>query len=1564
MIKNKKLYVTILLFLSIVAFSVAFLPIGTIKNTFAQNNKYVASSNGVLTYDENEFEVVEDYSAFVPAAVASPKGGVQLLDPNGEQLMRLDQGKKGLLVKSVQSGDDVEGDSFSFANPLTGDFEMDFRVFSEKTVESGVVQLQMKNGCDGVFTNDNVLSALDIRRLGITITSISNPQKAFTIYVYSGQSYAYNHQVSLSVYVHGESWYSWEMGEEYRGYGIENNKNSASDYGYNTSLVGTSMSNANSVSPETFSTTVKFDIDTMCVYGVSKKADKKFLGSIGYVGATYVEEDILVRNLATNSTTADGTGVLEGKRLEQLGTLSKEDFINGYTTSITIENMTSNDTVLTRAVKNSDGGEEYYNAILEKVADPYDRYAKMIIYSVNGQEFVKNDDWNVDYVSGDTIVEFDTAKGISQVENPWSGEKVNASYVTDVKYGTENGSTKFVANGQSVEFSTKTPYVRYHGDKAMFTLPVYVSGTTETYVLQVWTKASGDYLGEAQITPNTWATLNFSSNSNWNFDLNDVYFTVHKSTSWTTDDGVSIYFGKMTVSHSNTNYLPEKHIQLTSSATNISAEGNSYGLSSEDFKLSDGTYVLGMTAKSENYASSAGSETFDFGDFYTENVYSTAESGQVYLGTGSGTYQKDPYSDVRELGLTIRSTIDPSKAFTIYLSASTFRRARTTVRVAVEGESYVNGSGQKGFSYVNHTNTGTYREFLQKGGNGGIGGTMGQWGTTGTSYNSMNELFSYVKFDPATMTVYTDNGGWKVARKLSSNMLGDATNSACDTLKTLNASDFANGSFTMELFVSEMNTEWNKGLSNVYSLMNGVQTAHSIGYSTLSESYDRKCIIDVVSGRLNSGITLDSETAYSVQQSGYEVTYSFVNLNPIKDVIFDEEVTLNAPMITSLFESKILDGEATYQNEDGSDTGTITFIDGKGVFSPNTIGNYIITFNGQQRKIKAGYGISYFDGQEEKEVIITDTAITLGDFVARSNDNLFIGWTIEGQDGVYSNEYSFEAQNGTHFEAQFIDLKMADPSVRMVGETGLRFKATLSKTDYENFVSLVGEENYEMTYSVKGNLKSYEKPIIFDNFYYDDANEEYFMLLSVVNLSEKQYALDFDAYVTLTYKTTDKEEITLKAIQEKDPYKYIREVADNQLKSGEEYNQDELKILNEFATLRYATRIFNSIPTNNHVQGIGVDENYLYSNYGPWLIKQDIETGEVVGMVENMRVTDEHGGNVVVHDGKVYIALMLSGDVTLVGNHTMEKYSFPNCFVIEIDADKIVGVVDALNTDIVRCVYVGHPIVELALSSKGYDANGNELSDEYWGIGGRLGIVNALDSIAWGPAPGHKDGKEYLTLGFSLPGHAIISDGGYYLHQRVDADYFPVMQFDVSKWTDDMYITFSELMDMRYSGRPFTQDLFKGPREFDNIWYYYMGPQDYGIQNLCYDAYQNVYIMGTYGMGQSYSLYNQEKKFTSFRGFVLDCDNAEYMEIPLSGGLKGYVVKEKCGQEGKQGIYGFMYNEVKWGTGVAATGDGYYYVCVSGNNEFGGSTAENLLYRWHINEENKNTASQPFEQIK
>ena len=1179
MTRTKKASVVFLSIVMAISFCVGGLGLAGVKlDAIANGSKYYAtSSNGVLKYNSDEFEVIEDYSAFVPAAVASPNGGVQLLDPNGEQLMRLDQGKKGLLVKSKLTGDDVEDKGFEFANPMVGDFEMDFRIFSEKTVESGVSQLSFKNLVDdsgntinnsanrAAIENDDALPALDIRQVGITFRSVTNPTKAFTVYVRSGQQGAYNHEVSLRVGIEGEKWYSWYMGANYPGYGLEGGTK-ANDYGYNTQILGTSMSNANIRDVQTFSTTIKFDVEKMCVYGVNKSANVITLAGIGEVGANYTSTDVLVRNLATNNTKDDNSGdmVTGNNRLNQLTTLSSADFVGGYTTSVTILDMTSDDTVLTKAVSDSTGGDVYANAVTEKVADPYKRYAKMLIYSVNGQEFVKNDEWAVDYVSGDTIAEYDTVKGVSQLQG-YNGSVVNASYDTSVKNGSEQGSTKIAFTGSKLEVSTLNPYVRYHGDKANFTLPVYLTGTESDYIAQVWT-TSGTKLYGGSITPNTWTNITFKSNANWNFDLNDVYFAITKANTNITEVGASIHLGRMTVKHTNGAYLPTKHLQLTSSAMNIAAEGNTYGLNSADFKMSDGTYILGMTAKSENYASSSGTETTDFGDYYTKNVYSTAANGQVYIGTGSGTYQKDPYSDVRELGLTIRSTIDPTQAFTIYLSSSTFRRARTTVRVGVEGESYVNGSGQKGFAYISSTNTGVYREYLQKAGGNGVGGTMGQWGSTGTNYNSMNELFSYVKFEPSTMTVYTDNGGWKVARKLSSNVLGDATSSVCSSLKTLNASDFADGNFTMEVFVSEMNTEWNKGLSNVYSLMNGVQTPHAIGYATLSESYDRKCIIDVVSGRLNSGITLDGETPYAVEQPGYEVTYDWLNMSTISAFKGENGIQLTAPSLVNLFGTEDYSGDVAYVSADREDSGVVTFVNGVATFEPKTTGDYTFTLNNKAAKVTV-YGLTYFNGKEDVTIYSVDKKIKLSELnVEAISGSQFVGYTIDGLDGIYSSEYEMDLSANSKATAKYIDLAMTEgASIRMsVSTPGIRFRATISKAVADELFTLTNDK-VTFTYFITANGITKEQVVDFANAIYNEETGNYEMYAAVIGLADTQYETKFDASVTASITTADGNTVAINALKVANSSRSIKEVALLALEKADGLSDGEIKILNMFA---------------------------------------------------------------------------------------------------------------------------------------------------------------------------------------------------------------------------------------------------------------------------------------------------------------------------------------------------------------------------------------------------------------
>ncbi len=1191
--KTSVLFLSIVMAVSFCVGGIGFL--GAKRNAIADGSKYYAtSSNGVLKFNADEFEVVEDYSAFVPAAIPA-SNGIHLLSPNGEQLMRLDQGKKGLLVKSVQSGDDVEGDSFSFANPLSGDFEMDFRVFSERTVQvEGENGLNFKGVYDntgtliantasrGLLENNDILPALDVRRVGITIRSITDPTKAFTVYAIAGRHDYSNHQVSLSVGIEGEKWYSWYMGEKYPGYGLEGTN--ASDFGYNTVISGTTMSNANANDMDTFSTTIKFDVDTMCVYGVRKTTSIQNYGNFAG-GVKYTESDVLVRNLASNAPSADGTGTLDGKRLEELATLSKEDFINGYTTSVTILDMTSNDTVVTKAISNSAGGDVYSNAITEKVADPYDRYAKMIIYSVNGQEFVKNDDWTVEYNSNNAIADFDTAKGLTRIQG-YNGSVVNASYDTSVKNGTEQGSTKIAFTGARLDFLTKNQYVRHHGDMSRFVLPVYITGTENDYIVQVWT-TSGTKLYGNVITPNTWTNVTFASNAvgasaNWDFDLNDVYVSVTKANTNITEQGASIHLGRMYYYHvdssgATTNHqLNTQQLRLTSSATNIAAEGNAYGLTAADYKMSDGTYVIGLTAESENYATANNTEKWDFGDYYTKQGPNWTK-----YGTGAGTYQKDPYSDVRELGLTIRSTIDPTKSFTIYLASSSHYRSRTTARVYVEGEAFRNGSGKKGiaFSKDTGTNLSTAMQGLQK---GEVGGTMGQWGNTYAndgngstgSYNEMNQTASFFKFEPSTMTVYAYAYGWTKIRDLTTTkqFANTSTNGAgevmgqtyeMNALSTLDASYFADGNFTMEVFVSEMNTEWNKGLSNVYFLDGTTPTAVALGHDALSEGYDRKCIIDIYKGRLNEGINIDEESVYSVQQPGYEVTYDWLDISALKASVVDGAITLSAPQFINLFETVDYSGSVAYVSRDRTDSGFVTFENGVATFNPKTSGTYTFTLNGKATTVEV-YAVTV----NGKVIYGLEKTIKLSDLeVEEVSGSQFVGYTIDGLDGIYSDKYEIDLTVNNVVTAKYVDLAMTEgASIRFSATTpGIRFRSTISKDVADEMLALSGGK-VSFTYSITANGITKEQAVDIQNgIVYNQETGNYEMYAAVIGLVDSQYETKFDASVITTLTTADGETITLNALKVEDSARSIKEVALLALENADELTNGQIKLLKEFA---------------------------------------------------------------------------------------------------------------------------------------------------------------------------------------------------------------------------------------------------------------------------------------------------------------------------------------------------------------------------------------------------------------
>ncbi len=333
-----------------------------------------------IDYDENEISITEDYSAIVGAATAtSINGGYWASNRNliqlGAMKRQLDDGKSGLLISSVETGENAEGASLAFKNRLYDDFSMDFRVFSQESYEGFFVT----NANDP--TDDRYNPFLDLKEVGIKITSATDPTKSFTIDVHGSSSWSIP-TVCVSAYVEGEKFTSGV----YRGYGVKTDDN-AQRANYATQLNGTSFVNA---SPNELNecTSVSVDMETLKVYGVSR--DVEIVSKTPAV----TEKKVLVRDLATNEN-PNGVAITGA-----LLTLSPEDFRDGYYVSVEFNDVNSNDTEVRKTQYNGTGNGFFSSCetvpLRENVVTMYERTANMIVYSINGQSLNKNAGFWVD----------------------------------------------------------------------------------------------------------------------------------------------------------------------------------------------------------------------------------------------------------------------------------------------------------------------------------------------------------------------------------------------------------------------------------------------------------------------------------------------------------------------------------------------------------------------------------------------------------------------------------------------------------------------------------------------------------------------------------------------------------------------------------------------------------------------------------------------------------------------------------------------------------------------------------------------------------------------------------------------------------------------------------------------------------------------------------------------------------------------------------------------------------------------------------------------------------------
>lgn len=804
--------------------------------TTAEGNEPSAIEN-IVAYDSEDFTVTEDYSAYVDAArLLHGTGGsannilsankVELYGGTVKAKTQLDSGKSGLLVTSNASGDDAVGKSFDIVGVQTGDFSLDFRVFSKETFRGyEKINSGAGNGGNGTTYEDEFNPFLDVRTVGITFTSATDADKAFTVYI-DGAVNTWGTTTAARVAVKDEAYKWWGRS----GYGVYDENGFSTYYNMSTIMENTSFSNV-SRSAESFSNVIRFDVEKMCVYGRSYQ----FESIAGYGnGYSYKETDKLIRNLATNNYKDDNSGGSFSN--DKLKTLSKEDFLFGYTVTVSIEDMTADGVEAAAPEADEAPGAEspYTNAVPSQTdtAGPYERFANIILYDINGQDMRRYEPFNVERKEYTFVAGKNT---------PSAGKKVEG-------------------------------------------------------------------------------------------------------------------------------------FRLTSSVQNENAEGNSFDIDGSVFEQSDGTYMLAVSTISQQYAGAGGIKTLN---------------GYDYGGLGNKNAAADPYSDVREIGITFRSKTDSEKAFTVYLSSSDLKLNAMSARVGVEGESYRNESGLKGFGLFNGT-TFNGQDSGQTGMNllaTQTAGTMGMFNNTSNdSYNSAQNPYAWIKFDPQTMTVSTFDYNWKVVRDLSDNTRGVATDWLPGTLSphiaTLQQEDFSD--FSVEITIERMNTAENRGLAMseyTYYDNNGMRNTYTGGYADadgdgyiLDAGYDRNAIVDIFA--FSDTNVIEEEDVYFKNAEGYAEKSSFAFSG--HQFTWEDTLTLGVQADADI-------SMLTYSHLEKAETGTAVIEDGQITFSPENLGIYKFTGGGVDTYI-------ILESAPPKLTLNTEAVKTIyvGDEFLVSQENLII----------------------------------------------------------------------------------------------------------------------------------------------------------------------------------------------------------------------------------------------------------------------------------------------------------------------------------------------------------------------------------------------------------------------------------------------------------------------------------------------------------------------------------------------------------------------------------------------
>ena len=352
--------------------------------------------------------------------------------------------------------------------------------------------------------------------------------------------------------------------------------------------------------------------------------------------------------------------------------------------------------------------------------------------------------------------------------------------------------------------------------------------------------------------------------------------------------------------------------------------------------------------------------------------------------------------------------------------------------------------------------------------------------------------------------------------------------------------------------------------------------------------------------------------------------------------------------------------------------------------------------------------------------------------------------------------------------------------------------------------------------------------------------------------------------------------------------------------------------------------IYSGVWDAGHVQGIAVDtgREHMYFSFTTMLVKTDLE-GNVIGTVTGLL---GHLGCLAFNDGdgRLYGSLEYKNDVIgkgILNREKSDKTLDDGFYVAIFDVEKITG--EGMNAErdgIMTTVFL--PTVLADYKAKVTMASG-AVHEHRFGCSG-------IDGITFGPAFGRKGGKRFLTVAYGIYGDTT----------RTDNDCQVLLQYGASK--------------LRRYETSLSQDNMhrNGPARPAGTYFVRTGNTSWGVQNLEYDAGENLWFMAVYP--------GKKKGFANFGLFAIDGSKA-----PVKRRIAGtdYVRKARVLTLCERGMRDPRHPAIcgwhfKYGTtGLCSLGGGLFYISHNGRTPEG-QECNARLYRFIGSE---TTAFEPVE---